>query len=197
MEPEPLTFTAYAIGLVCVVAGSMQMRAIAFGSIAAKLLAAAGHESARAEKVRNGLAGVRAALTFATGCGLLALSRWTPVVTFSSILAQVAVLCWSQGAGLSRGAKGRGGTRQPHALVRVAAGRVRLRAPYRQLRPDEELDGTAGGGARRRVCLDTGHVSGPVARLEPAPRGSCTARSQVRPGRPEAPPSPGGSASGA
>lgn len=108
MEPEPLTFTAYAIGLVCVVAGSMQMRAIAFGSIAAKLLAAAGHESARAEKVRNGLAGVRAALTFATGCGLLALSRWTPVVTFSSILAQVAVHCWSQGAGLSRGAKGRG-----------------------------------------------------------------------------------------
>ncbi len=89
-----ITLIAIAIGMIYVVGGIVHMRALVLDSMADELLTMLGDAQAGRERRRTRVTTVGAALTFASGLSLLALSRWTlPIFAVNTVL-QGAYLIW-------------------------------------------------------------------------------------------------------
>lgn len=89
---------AFAIGLFYVAGGFLHMRVLVLDAMADQLLSMLGDSEAGTERLRTSFMAAGAALTFASGLSLLALSRWTPVIFACNLLLQGAYLIWAQRA---------------------------------------------------------------------------------------------------
>jgi hypothetical protein len=89
-----ITLIAIAIGMFYVVGGIVHMRALVLDSMADELFTMLGDGEASSERLRTRAMMAGAALTFASGLSLLALSRWTlPIFAVNTVL-QGAYLLW-------------------------------------------------------------------------------------------------------
>ena len=97
--PESVTniavLIAVALGIFYAVGGVIHMRALVLDRIADTLLTMLGDGEAGTERLRTRVMTVGAALTFASGLSLLALSRWTlPIFAVNAVL-QGAYFIWA------------------------------------------------------------------------------------------------------
>jgi len=123
-SPSPLLISFdWAIGLFYVVGGFLHMRLLVIDAMVDDLLSMMGDKDAAAERLRTSVMTAGAALTFASGLSLLALSRWTPAVFACNLLLQGAYLLWARRAWLPqdpREAEGRRSTVRAF-LIYIAA----------------------------------------------------------------------------
>lgn len=86
---------AFALGLFYAVGGTLHMRSLVMDAMVDGLLAALGDRDAGKERQRTRIMTIGAALTFASGLSLMAMSRWTlPIFALNAAL-QGGYLIWA------------------------------------------------------------------------------------------------------
>src|SRR5690606_24839692 len=97
--PERVTnfavLIAVALGIFYAVGGVIHMRALVLDAMADTLLAMLGDSEAGNERWRTRVMTVGAALTFASGISLMALSRWAVPIFAANATLQGAYLIWA------------------------------------------------------------------------------------------------------
>lgn len=86
---------AVAVGLFYAIGGILHMRVMVMDRIADDLLAALGDRDAHMERQRSRIMTLGAALTFASGLSLVAMSRWTPLIFALNAALQGGYLMWA------------------------------------------------------------------------------------------------------
>ncbi|WP_186388281.1 HEAT repeat domain-containing protein [Stappia sp. TSB10P1A] len=90
-----VTLTAFAVGLFYLIGGVAHMRSLVLDSMAGELLTMLGDGEAGRERWRVRVLTAGAALTFASGLSLLALSRWTLPLFVANAALQGFYLVWA------------------------------------------------------------------------------------------------------
>lgn len=86
---------AFALGLFYALGGLFHMRSLVLDRMVDTVLLALGDDEARNEARRTHLLSAGAALTFASGLALMALSRWAPALFAGNLILQGALLVWA------------------------------------------------------------------------------------------------------
>lgn len=86
---------AFALGLFYAVGGILHMRALVMDAMVDSLLVALGDGEASRERLRTRILTVGAALTFASGVSLMAMSRWTLLIFAINVTLQGGYLVWA------------------------------------------------------------------------------------------------------